>query len=223
MTCPVLSYVWTEGCAQSRLAEEGEQVLEWFGSIAGAVLTMGYVGVLIALVIEGLGLPFPGDVMMAFYGFAAARGDLHLAGVFLYSMIGYLIGTTMAYVVSRRYGREWLARAARRMLISERNMMRTTSLMERYGPWLLVPGRFLPGVRSVSSYVAGVGDMDFRDFLLYTGIGASLWCAVWISVGYWCGDHLDAVIHAVQSGLAYLTGAVLVGLLAFWIYRRRFH
>jgi membrane protein DedA with SNARE-associated domain len=204
-----------------RRAEEDEAVLDWFGSIAEAVLTLGYVGVLLALVVEGLGLPFPGDAMMAFYGFAAARGDLNLAGVFLCSLAGYLVGTTFAYAVSRRYGREWLDIAARRVLLSERSMRRTTSLIDRYGPWLLVPGRFLPGVRSVSSYVAGVGDMDFRDFLLYTGIGASLWCAAWLGIGYWFGDHLDAVIQAVQSGLAYLTGAVVVGLFGLWVYRRR--
>lgn len=196
-------------------------MLEWFGQMADQVLLFGYFGVYIALIVEGLGLPFPGDAVMAFYGFSAARGELHIGGILLFSILGYCTGTTIAYMLSRRFGREWLDRIANKLMFNRRSMLRTTGMIDRYGPWLLVPGRFLPGVRSVSSYVAGALDMDFRDFLLYTVIGATLWCAGWVGVGYWFGGHLAVVIDMIQSGLAYLTGAVLVTLLGFWLYRRK--
>ena len=100
-------------------------------------------------------------------------------------------------------------------------MNRTTALMERFGPWLLIPGRFLPGVRSVSSYVAGLGEMEFRSFLVYTMVGAILWCGTWVSVGYWFGEHLDTILHMAQSTLTWVTGAGIACLLLIWIWRRQ--
>jgi membrane protein DedA with SNARE-associated domain len=197
------------------------RLFDWFGWMADSVLSLGYVGVFLALVLEGLGLPFPGDVAMAFYGFAAARGDVHLGAVMGCSLVGYMTGSTIAYTVSRKFGGHWLDTMSHRMLLNQRSIMSTSGLIRRYGAWLLIPGRFLPGVRSVSSYVAGISRMDFQAFLLYTGIGAALWCAGWVALGFWCGEHLTAVLHGVQSSLAYVLAGVLVALVGFLWYRRK--
>jgi len=196
-------------------------MLHWFGTIADELLSWGYLGVFAALVIEGLGLPFPGDAVMAFYGFAAAHGQAHAGGVIGFSIVGYMAGTVFAYRVSHQYGAGLFDRIGSRFLLDHRSMTRASRLIDQYGPWLLIPGRFLPGVRSVSSYVAGASHMEFQPFLVYTGIGASLWCATWVGLGYWFGENMDVVLHAVQSSLAYVTGAGLVLLLALWAYRRR--
>lgn len=198
------------------------RVLHWFGSLADSVLTVGYIGVYVALIIEGLGLPFPGDAAMAFYGFAAAEGTLSLGPVLWVSIAGYLTGSLLAYYVSRTYGAAWLDGLSALPVFNQRSMMRTTRLIDRYGPWLLIPGRFLPGVRSVSSYVAGFTRMDFQPFLIYTVIGVTLWCAAWVGLGYWFGDHLKVVLQVTQSWLAYITGAVLIIGVAIWGYRRKF-
>ncbi|GMA50385.1 alkaline phosphatase [Alicyclobacillus contaminans] len=196
-------------------------MLDWFGWAADGVLDFGYVGVFITLVLEGLGFPFPGDGLLTFYGFASARGQLQLPGVALCSIAGYLCGSTLAYLISRHYGVRLLNAAASRWLFNARQMSRTTSLIDRYGPWLLIPGRFLPGVRSASPYVAGFARMALRPFLLYTGIGAALWCIAWIGLGYWAGDHMEAVLRVVQSSLAYVTGGLLVTVLLIVLYRTR--
>ncbi len=197
------------------------RLFDWFGWIADSVLSLGYVGVYLALVLEGLGLPFPGDVAMAFYGFAAARGNVHLGAVMVCSLAGYMTGSTIAFAVSRKFGGHWLDNMSHRLLLNQRSMMSTSGLIHRYGAWLLIPGRFLPGVRSVSSYVAGISRMDFQAFLLYTGIGSALWCAGWVALGFWFGEHLTEVLHVVQSSLAYLLGGVLVAVLCFLLYRRK--
>jgi membrane protein DedA with SNARE-associated domain len=197
-------------------------LLQWFGTLADSVLTLGLVGVYLALLIEGLGLPFPGDAALAFYGFAAAEGRFHLGAVWLFGTLGYITGALIVYGLSLRYGAAWLDRFANVPLFNARSMMRTTRLIDRYGPLLLVPGRFLPGVRSVSSYVAGLTRMDFRMFLIYTGIGVTLWCFAWIGLGYWFGDHMKVVIQLIQSWLTYATGAVLLIGGSIWMYRRKY-
>lgn len=196
-------------------------MLDWFGQLAEHVLAIGYPGILLALVIEGLGLPFPGDAVMAFYGIAAARGNFPFLGVLFVSVIGYMIGAIIAFYLSRQFGGRLLDKVAELPLLNQRSMRRTTDLIDRYGPLLLVPGRFLPGVRSVSSYVAGALNMDLQPFLVYTGVGVSLWCAAWVSIGYWFGENLQPILHFAQHSLAYLTGTGLLTVLAVWLWKRQ--
>jgi len=189
---------------------------DWLGHSADIVYSWGYIGIFIALIIEGLGLPFPGDAVMAFYGVAAAAGKFHPVPLIVTSILGYLIGALTAYGVSRRYGAAWIDRMAAFQWLNNRGMTRTSSLIDRYGPILLVPGRFLPGVRSASSYVAGLVRMEFSDFLVYTSIGVIVWCSLWVMIGFWFGEYLDAIFAAVQSSFAYATGGFLVLAVGVW-------
>lgn len=196
-------------------------MLEWFGALARAVISLGYPGVCIGLIIEGLGLPFPGDALLAFYGFAAAEGQFHVVGVVIGGIAGYITGAVAVYGLSRLYGERLRRRLERWPLFNQRSMMRATRLIDRYGPLLLLPGRFLPGVRSVSSYVAGIGGMALRPFLIYTVIGASIWCTTWVLVGYWFGEHMGAVVQVMQSSLAYILGIAMITVATVWLIRRR--
>lgn len=195
-------------------------MLDWFGSLAHNIFALGYPGIAIALVIEGLGLPFPGDAVMVLYGFAASEGHFTWVGTVSCCVAGYLIGTGAAYWGSYHYGPE-LGRFVNHFpIFNKRSMMRTTRLIDRYGALLLIPGRFIPGIRSVSSYVAGFSQMDFRLFLLYTGVSAGLWCGAWVTVGYWFGANAQVMMHTLQSYLAYIAGVVALVALIWWIARR---
>jgi membrane protein DedA with SNARE-associated domain len=185
---------------------------EWFGNLTDIVLSLGYIGVYLALVVEGLGLPFPGDAVMGLYGVAAARGLFHPFPVGIVATLGYLTGSLLGYGLAKSYGAPWLGRITHWTLFHRGSMLRTTDMMDRYGPLLLVPGRFLPGIRSVSSYAAGLMGMAFGRFVIYTGMGIVLWVALWLSLGYWFGEHLQAILHWMQSSSGYI--GLLMGLTA---------
>ncbi|WDL95456.1 DedA family protein [Alicyclobacillus sp. ALC3] len=194
-------------------------MLQWFGTFTHHVFALGYPGIALALVIEGLGLPFPGDAVMVLYGYAAAQGHFTFVGTVACCVAGYLIGTGVAYWVSYHFGPE-LGRFVNHFpVFNKRTMMRTTRLIDRYGALLLIPGRFLPGIRSVSSYVAGFGRMDFRPFLIYTGISAILWCGGWVAAGYWFGENAQLMMHTLQTYFAYIAGVVIFGLIVWWLAR----
>jgi len=196
-------------------------LLSWFNSLTQIVFSFGYPGVVAALIIEGLGLPFPGDVIMAFYGFAAANGQFHILGILVFSVLGYVMGTVLSYSVSRRFGSVWFERVSKIALVNRWQVERTANMIDRHGPWLLVVGRFLPGVRAVSSYVAGMMKMDFQVFLLYTGVGAVLWCAAWVMVGYWFGESLSVITRHIQASLTIGTLSI-AGIIALgWLTRKR--
>ena len=64
----------------------------------------------------------------------------------------------------------------------------THELMERYGPRALVLARFVPFARTFITLIAGIGRMDFRKFITWTGVGAVVWAGGLTVVGYFLGN-----------------------------------
>jgi membrane protein DedA with SNARE-associated domain len=192
-------------------------------TIAQALFSLGYPGVLIALMIEGAGIPFPGDAFLVFYGFAAAEGKMHFALVWMIAIIGYLIGTTSVFLLCRSLGDQLIEQLGKYNLMSPRNVRQATGMMNRYSLLVLAPGRLLPGIRAIGSYAAGISHIDFSRFLLYTSIGAAMWSLLWISVGFWFGENMSIVMHTVQTSFVYITLGILLIIAGFWFIRRRFY
>ncbi len=88
-------------------------------------------------------------------------------------------------------------------------------------------GRLVPVVRQLISIPAGIARMNLRRFALFTSLGAGIWCAILVYIGYLHGTHEEALKAAVVSATAtkaflYLVPVlvVLVGGYVIW-YRRR--
>lgn len=201
-------------------------MLAWFSWLAQTVFALGYPGVCLALLIEGLGLPFPGEAVMAFYGFAAAEGRFQVLGVLMASTLGYVLGAAICYGICRLYGprlNAWVQRWTHTSWIAGNaaSMRRATRMIDKYGPILLIPGRFLPGIRTVSSYIAGLSGMDVKLFFLCTVTGTVLWSGLWIGLGYWLGENVKELIQSLQSSLGVISVILVMTGTAIWWWRRR--
>jgi len=64
----------------------------------------------------------------------------------------------------------------------------THDLMERYGPRALVMARLVPFARTFITLIAGIGRMDFRRFITWTGVGAVAWAVGLTVLGYFLGN-----------------------------------
>lgn len=192
------------------------------GGWAQAVISLGALGVMVAMVVEGLGLPFPGDAVLVLFGFGAARGDHSAISLVAAAVAGYVVGSVISWRIGGTAAASARGAAVRRwLLISDRQWERAQAWLRRHDAWLLIPGRFLPGVRSVSGYAAGAAGMPLDRFLLCTVMGAVLWCGTWVAVGLWFGEHAHEVLHALRSALTWVAvaAALILGLL--WYRRRR--
>ena len=75
--------------------------------------------------------------------------------------------------------------------------------------------RFIEGFRQANGIVAGVSGMHWARFLLFNAIGAALWAAVWVSIGYLSGSHINAIYSAATRYEAYFAIAVVAFALLF--------
>lgn len=128
------------------------------------------------------------------------------AGALAGGVAGYLIGRAVGRPLVRRYGR-WFFLPERRLPVLER-------YIHHYGARAVVLGRFAPFLRSIRSMVAGIARMPFPRFLAAEALGAALWAAGIVAVGFAAGESWRVTNRYLGAG-----GAVVFVILAvaWWL------
>lgn len=180
----------------------------------------GYVVVLVAVGIESMGVPVPGETALLVGAVLAARGHLSPAGVGAAGWAGAVLGDNAGYLIGRRWGQGFMSlRGVRRVYTPER-VARADRFFNRYG-WLAVfVGRFVALLRIFAGPLAGMHRMPWPRFILANALGAAVWVGAVIALGLVIGGNLDLAARILaRSGYAGLAAVLLVLLL---VSRRRF-
>jgi membrane-associated protein len=129
--------------------------------------------------------PFlPGDSLLFAVGaIAALEGSkLNLLPAMLILLVAAILGDTVNYWVGHLAGNKLTAKFPR--LIKQKHIDRTHEFFERYGGKTIIIARFVPIVRTFAPFVAGIGAMTYRRFMLYNVAGALLWVGLLTPAGY---------------------------------------
>ncbi|WP_124727795.1 DedA family protein [Staphylospora marina] len=180
------------------------------------LLEYGYIGIFLFLMLGIVGLPLPDEIMMTFVGYLSSVGRLQLVPTFLSALVGSMCGITLSYVLGLSFGYPFLKKYGPKIFITRRRLRVTRVLFRKYGSLLLFFGYFIPGVRHVTAYLAGISNIPFPRFALYAYTGAVFWSASFIGLGYVLGANWEIVFDALHQ---YGTKLVLVALpfAAAWI------
>jgi membrane-associated protein len=138
---------------------------------------LGYAAVFAVVFAEtGLlvGLFLPGDSFLFTIGVVAGAGALDIVRVNLVLMAAAMLGDTTGYLLGRHTGPRIFSRPDSR-LFKQEYVRRTQKFYDRYGGKTIVLARFVPIVRTFSTFVAGVSQMPYRRFLPYSICGGIGW------------------------------------------------
>lgn len=116
----------------------------------------------------------PGDSLLFTAGFLASQDLLNIwiltLGCFIASVTGNMLGYAIGEKAGTRYFRTDQAR-----FIKRRHVAKTKHFYRQYGAITIVIARFVPIVRTLAPFMAGVVKMPYRTFMVYNAIGALLW------------------------------------------------
>ena len=135
--------------------------------------------------------PFlPGDSLLFATGTLCARADsglnVHLMALLLF--VAAVIGDTLNYWIGGKLGPAVFKREDS-FFFRKKNLERAHVFFEKYGGRAIILARFAPIVRTFVPFVAGVGQMNYRQFLAYNVIGGFLWIYSLTYAGYAFGNH----------------------------------
>lgn len=195
--------------------------------ISAWYLGAGYFGILLAMAIESCCIPLPSEIVMPLAGAYVVLYPerFSLIGVTLAGTIGCVVGSAAAYWIGRTGGRPLLLRYGRYILISQADSDRADRLFSRHGNGVTFFSRLLPVIRTYISLPAGIAQMNFTRFTLYTFLGSLPWCLLLAFVGTKIGERTQQIgeLTRVFHGLDIVIGIVIVAAIAFYVYRHIKH
>jgi len=185
---------------------------------AGIVDVLGYPSAGLGILIESAGVPFPGEaLLLAAAAWAAARHH-SLVLVILFAFIGATAGADIGYALGHHGGRPFVERFGARLHIRPEQLARAELFFARHGDKAVLAARFVLGLRTWGSMLAGMARMPFWRFQLFSAIGGLAWATLVGIAGYLLGSNLgllEAIIRAVGiGGLVFIVVIVSVLLVA---------
>ena len=132
--------------------------------------------------------PFlPGDSLLFVVGTFAALGSFDLFWVFVILVSAAIIGDTVNYAVGKYFGHKIMTKGGGKFFKKE-YVEETHKFFEKHGGKTIILARFVPIIRTFAPFVAGIGGMDYRKFVVYNITGALLWVSIFLFGGYFFGN-----------------------------------
>ncbi|WP_346386988.1 DedA family protein [Nocardioides sp.] len=184
-----------------------------------------WISLVIVFVECGLFFPFlPGDTLLFGLGLFIAGGQIHVVGIgnefaemvvalvmltvaaFLGNVVGYEIGRKIGPPITKRDGR----------FLKQKYFEQTSTFFDRHGNKALVIGRFVPFVRTFITVVAGVTKMDRRRFFTWSAVGATLWVASILLLGFFLGSAFPSLGNNIDLAILAITAFSIIPVLFEW-------
>ncbi|MGA2130287.1 MAG: DedA family protein [Candidatus Pacearchaeota archaeon] len=192
-------------------------VLNFISQLVNAILifvnSLGYLGIFIGMAIESSIIPLPSELILIPAGALVAQGQMNFFLVFTAGVLGSIVGSLLCYAIAFFLGRKTfdflVDKYGSFIFINKSHLEMTENYFKNYGGITIFTSRLLPVIRHLISLPAGFSKMNIFKFISYTAIGAGVYTAFLIIVGYFFGS-------AVPSFLKIVTAVILI--LAFIIF-----
>ena len=151
-----------------------------------------------------IGFFLPGDSLLFTVGLLVSQDKigypLWLCCVVLF--VASMIGNASGYAIGAKAGPKIFQREDSR-IFRRKYVDKTAEFFDKYGNRAIVLARFVPVVRTFITVMAGVGDMGFRRFMIYSTVGGLLWASGVTVLGYYLGqisfvrNNIEAMLLAI--------------------------
>ncbi len=181
--------------------------------ILGLVDGMWYTGIYIMMLIESSFIPFPSEVAMIPAGYLVSLERMNVFLAFFAWTFGAMTGASINYFLGNKLGRPVVKRLihtyGKYILLSEKHYEKSEKYFKSHGAITTLVGRFIPAVRQLISIPAGIFSMPYKQFLLYTFIGAGTWNTILLTIGYIAGQNNELIQKL--TGTVFLAIVIILG------------
>lgn len=158
------------------------KIIVEYGSLTYAIL--------FSIIFAETGLVFtpflPGDSLLFASGMFSALGSLTAWYVFFLLWLASFIGDNTNYWIGRYFGQKIIDN--KRIPINQSHIDKTNAFFREHGKKTVVLARFMSIVRTFAPFVAGIGQMRYRDFAFFSFFGGLLWVGLFVFAGYFFGN-----------------------------------
>ena len=196
-----------------------KELIDWY---LRSLETGGYPLIVLLMFIESTFLPLPSELIIPPAAYlAATKGNMNLAGIVLAGALGSWLGATAMYWVARWAGRPLILKYGKYFRLPPEKIAAAESWASAYGNFGIFASRLLPVIRHLIGIPAGIVQMNYLKFSLWTLVGSGLWCGVLCWLGVKAGQDealMSGELHAIT-----LWGAGVLSVLGviYWFFVHR--
>lgn len=130
--------------------------------------------------------------------------ELNLAVILVSLTVAAIAGDSLNYWFGGHIGMRalnWQVRGYK--LVNEKYIQQTQEFFAKHGPRTIIIARFVPIVRTFAPFVAGIGNMQYQQFIRFNVIGGIVWVSSLTLAGYFFGnipivrENFETVIFAI--------------------------
>lgn len=181
----------------------------------------GYLGLFIGLTLGNIGFPVAAEILVPVAGALVATKHLdNLGFVFAAAMGGELFGGTLGYAIGKFGGRAVAERYGKYVGFHHERLDSVHAFFKRWGTFAVFLCRFIPMVRGLSPFVAGIAEMDLGPFYLWTLLGSAIFCGGLLLLGDALGARLGTVLPMLHRWAYAILAAAAVVVIALVLVTR---
>ncbi|WP_141432125.1 DedA family protein [Bacillus sp. 03113] len=181
----------------------------------------GYAIIFLFLFLGIVGIPAPEESLLFLVGVLIAHHHLHFGYTLLSAFLGAFCGMLIAYGCGKFIGYPFIKKYGRYVGITDQRWQKAKQKFENNMRKTIMFGFYLPGIRQISPYFAGIANVPFRLYFLLSFLGTILWVAPFIAIGYYAGDkfHINPIYVPYVGIFLFVLFVLYVGIK--WIIEKR--
>jgi membrane protein DedA with SNARE-associated domain len=197
-----------------------KSLIDWYLS---ALDSGGYPLIALLMAVESSIVPLPSEfIIPPAAHLAHSQGRFSMTGIVIAGTIGSWVGATVMYWGARWAGRPLVLRYGRYVFISQAKVRGAERWAEQFGSAGVFVSRLLPVVRHLIGIPAGIVQMNFKLYSLYTILGSAIWCGVLSWVGAVAGQDQALMAGSVHRLSLWGGGGVLILGTIYYFFVHRF-
>ncbi|ADL50705.1 DedA family protein [Clostridium cellulovorans] len=183
----------------------------------------GYFGTFLMILLENVFPPIPSEIVLTFGGFMTTNTHMTILGVIIAATAGSVTGAAILYNIGKLLNVNKLERIISRyghiLRVKVSDIHKANSWFNRYGNRTIFFCRMIPLVRSLISIPAGMSNMRFSVFLIYTTAGTLIWNTLLVYAGAILGESWEDVLHFMDF-YSDIIASILVICLCLYVARK---
>jgi membrane protein DedA with SNARE-associated domain len=170
-----------------------------FNFAVNLIQSIGYAGVFVLMVLESATLPVPSEIVLPLAGYVVYQGNMNFWLAVVVASLGSLVGTSIDFAIGFYLGRPAILRYGRIVGLNEGHLKTSEKWFSKFGEPVVLLARFVPLIRTLIAFPAGIAEMKVWKFLLFSAVGIVTWDAILVYVGYLAGSNVDSIINSLNS------------------------
>ena len=170
---------------------------------AGPIMAYGCVFLIIFIETGVVFFPFlPGDSLLFASGFFAQGGGFNIVALLAVAWAAAILGDQCNFMIGHFFGKKIVESGKVKAMTPER-LQKSEAFLQKWGHLAIFLGRFFPFIRTFVPFIAGMGGMHWRNFVIFNVLGGITWSTLFTLLGYFFGsipfvqEHFELLIVGI--------------------------